>query len=57
MSQVLSRRTFTAEARIGARDSPRGICGGHVALGQVFILVLQFSSSPYSYSYHMGDRQ
>jgi hypothetical protein len=28
MAQVVSRRPFTAEARVRARVNPRGICGG-----------------------------
>jgi hypothetical protein len=56
MTQAVSRRPLTAEASVRARVSPCGICGGHVVLGQAFLLVLRFylsisfhRGSPYSY--------
>jgi hypothetical protein len=36
MAQVVSRRPLTAEAWVHALVSPCGICGGQVALEQVF---------------------
>jgi hypothetical protein len=33
MAQVVSRRPLTAEARVRARFSPCGICGGHSVTG------------------------
>jgi hypothetical protein len=42
MAQVVSRRPLTAEAWVRAGVSPYGICGGQVALGQVFLPVLRF---------------
>jgi hypothetical protein len=43
MARTVSRRPLTAEARVHARASPRGICGDIVALGQVFLRFLRFS--------------
>jgi hypothetical protein len=50
MAQPVSRLPVTAEARVRTRTSPRGIFGGQVALGQVFLRVLQFM-------FHLGDEQ
>lgn len=36
MTQGVSRQPFTKEAQVRARVCPGGICGGNVALGQVF---------------------
>jgi hypothetical protein len=41
MAQVVSRRRLTAEARVHAQGY--GICGGQMALGQVFLRCLRFS--------------
>jgi hypothetical protein len=44
VAQAVSRRLFTAEARIRAYISPCGICGGQSSrLGQIFLRVLRFS--------------
>jgi hypothetical protein len=37
MAQEVSRRPLTVETRVIARVRPCGICGGKVALGQVFL--------------------
>jgi hypothetical protein len=42
MAQAVSRRPPTAEARVLARLSPYGICGGQ-GLGQIFPRVFRFS--------------
>jgi hypothetical protein len=36
MTQVISRRPFTAEARVRTRANPCGICGGQSGNGTVF---------------------
>jgi hypothetical protein len=43
MTQVVSRRPLTTEARVRARVNPCGICGGQMALGQGFLRVLRVS--------------
>jgi hypothetical protein len=43
MAQMVSHQPFTTESWVCARVSPCGVCGGHVALGQVFHQVLWFS--------------
>jgi hypothetical protein len=61
MTQGVSRQPFTKEAQVRARVCPGGICGGNVALGQVFLRVLP--SSPVSiippwisiHVYHMSN--
>jgi hypothetical protein len=50
MAEAVSRRSLTAEVRVRSRVSPSGICGGKVALGQVFppstsVLPCQFHST------------
>jgi hypothetical protein len=55
MAQEVSRRPLTAEARVHARVSSCGICGGQSGIGTGFLRVLRFSQlsffrgSPYSY--------
>jgi hypothetical protein len=44
MAQAVSHRPLIVEARIRARVSQCGICGGQAALGQVFFRVLRFSA-------------
>jgi hypothetical protein len=44
MAQAVSRRALTAEAQVRARVSPCGFVVDKVALGQVFLRVLRFSS-------------
>jgi hypothetical protein len=41
--QAASRRPLTAEPQVRFRVSPCGVCGGKVALRQVFPQVLRFS--------------
>jgi hypothetical protein len=48
MAQVVSRRPLTAEARVRARVSPCGICGGQSGTGTGF----SPSSSVFPYQYH-----
>jgi hypothetical protein len=43
MAQAVSRLPLTEEARVRSRVGPCGICGGKVALGQVYLRVLRFS--------------
>jgi hypothetical protein len=43
MAQAVSRRPPTAEAQVRFRVTPCGICGGKIALGQVFLQVLRVS--------------
>jgi hypothetical protein len=43
MSQAVSRRPFTAEAQVRSRFVHMGFVVDKVALGQVFLQVLQFS--------------
>jgi hypothetical protein len=43
MAQAVSRRPLTAAARVRAHVNPVGFMAEKVALGQVFIRVLQFS--------------
>jgi hypothetical protein len=68
---VFLKNTFSTEtylmgvtdlARVRARSSPCAICGGKVALGQVFLRVLRFSlvsiTSPcFSTHISLGDEQ
>jgi hypothetical protein len=35
MAHVISHWLLTVEAQIQPQDSPCGICGGHVAMGEV----------------------
>jgi hypothetical protein len=56
MAQTVSLQSLTMEAQVRARVCQCGICGEKVALGQVFLRVLQFSlsiifhrGSPHSY--------
>jgi hypothetical protein len=63
MGQAVSFWPLTVETWLHVWVSPYGICGGKVALGQVFLQVLQFS--PISIIppwlsiliYHLGDEQ
>jgi hypothetical protein len=43
MAQAVSRRPLTAATRVRARVNPVGFVVDKVALGQVFLRVLQFS--------------
>jgi hypothetical protein len=43
MAKVLSRRPLTVKAQVRAQVNPRGFVVDKVALGQVFLRVLQFS--------------
>jgi hypothetical protein len=46
MAEVVSRRPLATEARVRAWVNPCGICGGQVALGQVFLrVVLSYHST------------
>jgi hypothetical protein len=44
MTQAVSRRLFTAEARVRSRVTQFGICGGQSGTGTGFSRVLRFSS-------------
>jgi hypothetical protein len=50
MSQVVSRRPLTAEARVRYRFNKCGICSGQGGTGKVFLRVLRFS--PVNVSFH-----
>jgi hypothetical protein len=43
MTQGVSRRPLTAEARVRSPVGPRGICGGQSGTGTGFSRVLRFS--------------
>jgi hypothetical protein len=65
MAQAVSRYPLIAEARVLTMISRCGICGGKVALGQVFLKVIRFSPvniiSPQLHTLHTnvssGDKQ
>jgi hypothetical protein len=64
MAQEVSHQPLTAEARVRARVSPCGICGGQSGTGADFSLSpsifpsISFQHcSPHSYIYHLGDEQ
>ena len=42
MVQVVSRRSFTTQDRVQSQTRLCGICGGQIALGLVFLLVITF---------------
>jgi hypothetical protein len=52
MAEVVSSQPLNAEAQVHAWVSPSEICGGQVALGQVFLGILWFSPS---LSFHSGS--
>jgi uncharacterized RDD family membrane protein YckC len=53
MAQTVGRRPPTAEARIRARASPYGICGGIIGTGTGFFP--EFFGFPLSVSFHQGS--
>jgi hypothetical protein len=61
MTQVVSRRPLTAEARVRARVNPRGICGGQIGTGTGFspsssVFPCQYHSTvALQTHYHMGN--
>jgi hypothetical protein len=57
IAQVVSRRYLTEEARVSARDTPCGICGGQSGTGTGFSPICSVFIAPfhrgYSYLYHL----
>jgi hypothetical protein len=52
MAQAVSQRLLTAESRVRAHSSSCGVCGGRIALGQVF---LEFFGFILSISFHRSS--